>query len=87
MCQRRRFVQICISNRLICAGRRTIERTEINVAPGILLTKSRRPAQPAMHPSYQLPVAIRTMTGHRMTTNSTGKMQTIIGTESLAGKA
>ena len=28
----------------------------------------------------------RTITGQRMTMNSTGKMQTIIGTESLAGR-
>ena len=36
---------------------------------------------------YQLLVTNRTMTGQRMTTNSTGKMHTIIGTASLAGKA
>jgi len=35
---------------------------------------------------YQLPVASRTMTGQRMTMNSTGKMHTIIGTASLAGR-
>jgi len=35
---------------------------------------------------YQFPVASRTMTGHRMTMNSTGKMHTIIGTASLAGR-
>ena len=35
---------------------------------------------------HHMPTATRTMTGQRMTMNSTGKMHTIIGTESLAGK-
>ena len=34
----------------------------------------------------QLWVTIRTITGRRITMNSTGKMHTIIGTESLAGR-
>jgi hypothetical protein len=36
--------------------------------------------------AYQLPVGSQTMTGARITTNSTGKMHTIIGTASLAGR-
>ncbi len=35
---------------------------------------------------HHMPVATRTMTGQRMTMNSTGKMHTIIGTASLAGR-
>lgn len=48
---------------------------------------------PASYRSYrpaarhQLCVTMRTMTGSRMTTNSVGKMHTIIGTVSLAGSA
>ncbi len=37
--------------------------------------------------AHQLCVTMRTMTGSRITTNSVGKMQTIIGTVSLAGSA
>ncbi len=57
---------------------------------------SRHPARVACLPSpqcgggraksHQFPVASRTMTGQRMTMNSTGKMQIIIGTASLAGR-
>ena len=36
--------------------------------------------------NYQLPVAMRTMTGSRITTNRVGKMHTIIGKASLAGR-
>ena len=36
--------------------------------------------------AHQLPVDSLTMTGRRMTMNSTGKMQIIIGTESLTGR-
>ena len=36
---------------------------------------------------HQLPVTMRTITGQRIATKRVGKMHSIIGTDSLAGKA
>ncbi len=55
------------------------------------LARSRSPSPPqaggGKNGTHHMWLATRTMTGQRMTMNSTGKMHTIIGTESLAGKA
>src|ERR1700676_3202861 len=51
------------------------------------LLRSRPPPQAGRKKhAHQLPVTIRTMTGSRMTTKSVGKMHTIIGSASLAGR-
>ncbi len=45
-----------------------------------------RPLNGGGKAAHQELVAMRTMTGPRITTNRTGKMHTIIGTASLAGR-
>ena len=49
-------------------------------------SRSTSPLQGEVGWAHHMPTATRTMTGQRITMNSTGKMHTIIGTASLAGR-